>query len=812
MKISLNWLNKYLKIDLPPEEISEILTMIGLEVEGMEEVESVKGGLKGIVVGEVTECGKHPNADKLSLTRVDLGNEEPVQIVCGAPNVAQGQKVLVATVGTTLYSPEGEEWQIKKGKIRGAVSEGMICAEDELGLGTDHEGIMVLPEDAPVGIPAREYMNIETDIVYEIGLTPNRSDATSHIGVAKDLAAYLKINHDYDGDVKWPDVSDFEVDSPTHNVKVSVENHEACPRYSGVVITDIEIKESPDWLKNYLKAVDVRPISNIVDITNFILHELSQPLHAFDLEEIEGNEIIVKTLPEGSIFKSLDEVDRKLSEQDLMICDGNSNAMCIGGVFGGINSGVKDNTTSIFLEAAHFDAGWIRRSSTRHNLRTDAAKVFEKGSDPSRTVYALKRAALLIKELAGGTITSDIVDIYPKEIERKEVLVRYDRVIGLIGTDISKDEIHQILRAMDMEIEPVTDDSIKVAVPTDKSDVTREVDVIEEILRIYGFNKVPLDEQLTTKISYEVAKPDHVVRDKLSELLTHQGFNEIMGMSLIESRIYDQLEIIDPEKYVYVNNTSNIHLDIMRPEMMVSGLLSVVHNHYRQNIKLKLYEFGKGFTKGEEGYVEDEFLTIFLSGARNEESWMHDSKTQVGLYDIKRVIAHVFAKLNVVSHQTSELEDGRFEYGVKYHRGTRTLCSFGKVHHKIAKAMDLKTDVFYAEINMAEIFNLKSKTIEVDEISKYPSMRRDLAMVLDKKVKFEEIRKLAYGVDKKHVKEINLFDVYENEEHLGEGKKSYAVSFTFSDDTKTLKDKEVEKIIKKIIHVLEQNVKAEIRS
>ena len=812
MKISLNWLNNYLKLDLPVDEISEILTMIGLEIEGVEEVESVKGGLKGVVVGEVVECGRHPNADKLSLTKVNLGTETLAQIVCGAPNVAKGQKVLVATIGTTLYSPEGEAWTIKKGKIRGEVSEGMICAEDELGLGSSHEGIMVLNDDAPVGIPAADYLNVEIDVVFEIGLTPNRSDATSHIGVANDLAAYLKVNHQYDGDVKWPDVSDFKVDAPTHTVKVSVENTEACPRYSGVVITDLKIKESPDWLKNYLKAVDVRPISNIVDVTNFILHELSQPLHAFDLTEIEGNEIIVKTLPEGSIFKSLDEIDRKLSSEDLMICDGNSNGMCIGGVFGGIKSGVKDSTTSIFLEAAHFDSGYIRRSSTRHNLRTDAAKVFEKGSDPSRTVYALKRAALLLKELAEGNIASEIVDIYPKEIARKEVIVRYDRVTGLIGTEISKEEIHQILMALDMETTPITNDSIKVLVPTDKSDVTREVDVIEEILRIYGFNKVPISDQLSTKVTYEGNRPPHVLRNKISELLTHQGYHEIMGMSLIESRIYDSLDIVPREKYVFVNNTSNIHLDIMRPEMMVSGLLSVVHNHYRQNIKLKLYEFGKGFTTNGDGYNEQEFLTLFVSGNRYKESWMQDSKTMVDFYDVKRITQHLFAKLNINKYQTSESDDNRFLYGMKLHRGTKVLATIGKVAPKIADELDLKSDVFCAEINMDEILDIKPQAIQVEEISKYPSMRRDLAMVLDKGIKFEEIKKLARGVDKKHVKDINLFDVYENEDHLGAGKKSYAVSFIFSDDTKTLKDKEVEKIIKKIIHTLEMNVNAEIRS
>jgi phenylalanyl-tRNA synthetase beta chain len=812
MKISLNWLKKYLDINVSPEELSEILTMIGLEVEGMDVVEAVKGGLEGVVVGHVIECGKHPNADKLSLTKVDVGGEEPLQIVCGAPNVAAGQKVLVATIGTTLYSPEGEPWKIKKGNIRGEVSEGMICAEDELGLGDNHEGIMVLDSSAKIGISGKQHLHLPTDIVYEIGLTPNRSDATSHIGVASDLAAYLKINHDYGKDVKWPEVSDFKVDMHTVNMKVSVENHEACPRYSGVIIKDLTIKESPDWLKNYLRSVDVRPISNVVDITNFILHEMAQPLHAFDLEEIGGQEIIVKTLPEGSKFLSLDGVERTLSSEDLMICDGHSNPMCIGGVFGGIKSGVKDTTTTIFLEAAHFDSGYIRRSSTRHNLRTDAAKVFEKGSDPSRTVYALKRAALLLQELADGTIVSDIYDIYPHEIERKEIHVKYDNVIRLIGTEISKEEIQQILRAMDMEIEAVDSDNIMVLVPTDKSDVTREVDIIEEILRIYGFNKVPVSDNVTSMVSYETHETTYAFRNNISDILSHQGFNEMMGMSLVESRLYEKLGIIDSSVFVKVNNTSNIHLDIMRPDMMVSGLISVVHNHYRQNTRLRLFEFGKTFQKDKENFREREYFTIFMSGLRNEESWMNDNKAEVDFYDLKKVVLGLLAKLNIVKYQVSEVDDERLEYGVKIHRGPQTLVTFGKISDEISKNMDLKAGVFYAECDVLHVQKATNSNIEVSEISKYPSIRRDLAMVLESHVQFEEIKKVAYGVDKKHIKEVNLFDVYENKEHLGENKKSYAVSFVFRDDNRTLKDKEVEKIISQIIKNLETNIGAEIRN
>ena len=504
MKISLNWLKRYIDIELPPDEVSEILTSIGLEVEGMEEVESIQGGLKGVVVGWVKECEPHPNADKLSVTKVDIGIGADLNIVCGAPNVAKGQKVLVATIGSTLYPFEEEPFKIKKSKIRGVASEGMICAEDELGLGKDHSGIVVLPENTPIGATAADFYNLETDIVYEIGLTPNRSDATNHLGVAKDLAAYLKVNHNPDIQVKVPSVEAFEVDNQTLPVEVVVENTVACPRYSGVSIKNITIKESPDWLKNRLRAVGVRPISNIVDITNFILHELGQPLHAFDLEKITGQKIIVKTLPEGTTFTSLDERERQLSEEDLMICDGASKGMCIGGVFGGIKSGVTDKTKSIFLEAAHFHPKWIRRSSFRHDLRTDAAKVFEKGSDPNISVYALKRAAMMMKDLAGAEIASEVVDIYPEPIEPKSIEVRYARINTLIGAAISQQDVKRILMALEMNILATTDQSISVAVPTNKADVVREVDVIEEILRIYGFNKVAIPTYIKTALTYGV--------------------------------------------------------------------------------------------------------------------------------------------------------------------------------------------------------------------------------------------------------------------------------------------------------------------
>lgn len=811
MKISLNWLKKYVSLDLDPEEISSILTMIGLEVEGMEEIESVKGGLTGIVIGEVLECQKHPNADKLSVTKVSIGDDQVLNIVCGAPNVAAGQKVFVAPVGTTLYSADGEEWNIKKGKIRGEVSEGMICAEDELGLGSDHSGIMVLDDDAPVGGLARDYLGISSDIVFEIGLTPNRSDATSHMGVASDLAAYLKINKGYDRGVKHPDVSDFKVDMHTDKIEVTVENTEACPRFSGVTINNIKIGESPEWLKSFLSAINVRPINNIVDITNFILHEMGQPLHAYDINKIKNSKIIVKTLPEGSVFISLDEKERILSDKDLMICDGEENGLCIGGVFGGLGSGVTESTTSIFLEAAHFDAGWIRKTSTRHLLRTDAAKVFEKGSDPNKTVYALKRAALLIKDLAEGIITSDIIDVYPRAIKRPEIHVRYANINRLIGMDIGKDEVHQILRAMDMEIEPLDSEGILVHVPTDKSDVVREVDVIEEILRIYGFNKVEIEGGLTSKVYYSDKVEKHKIRNKLSQLLAAQGLSEMMGMSLMESKIIKSAGIADQGQFVYINNTSNIHLNIMRPEMMVSGLLSVLHNHNRQNLDLKLFEFGKSYRIIDGEYEEKEFLTVFLSGRRNEESWRNPENKEVDFYSIKMAVDGILLKLGISGYQIAELEDSRFDFGLRFHRGPADIVRYGKVSARVSKEIGLKTDVFYAEFSMEAIFGHRKKDIRIQEVSKFPAVRRDLALIVDKSVKFDDLARIAIKSEKKYLKDVNLFDVYENEDHIGKGKKSYAMRYIFSDDTKTLKDKEVDKIMNQLIQQYETQINAEIR-
>lgn len=830
MTISLNWLKNYLDINLSPEEISNLLTSLGLEVEGMEEVETIKGGLEGIVVGQVEECWRHPNADKLSLTRVNIGTGELLQIVCGAPNVAAGQKVLVATVGTTLYPLNGEPFTLKKGKIRGEESQGMICAEDELGIGEDHSGIMVLPADTPVGLSGRQYFNIEKDVVYEIGLTPNRSDATCHLGVARDLAAALKVQYGQSGQVKVPSVENFKTHNHSLPVEVVVENREACPRYAGVSLQGITVRESPDWLKKRLLAIGSRPINNIVDVTNFILHELGQPLHAFDLDKITERKVIVKTLPEGTKFQSLDEKERTLYGEDLMICDGDSNGMCIGGVFGGINSGVKDSTKNIFLESAHFNARWIRRSSTRHDLRTDAARVFEKGSDPNLCVYALKRAAMMMVELGGGEIASEIVDIYPQPIEKQQIKVTYEYVNRLIGTDISPGKIREILLALGMDIVEEASSSFIVAVPTNKTDVTRPADIVEEILRIYGLDNVPVPLQIrSSMVRNEYPGPDQV-RNAIGSFLAANGFNEIMSLSLSQSAFYKEILPRDMEDVVFVNNTSNVQLDIMRPDMLFSGLEAVVHNQNRQQTDLKLFEFGKTYHRkgneagaGVKNYEEPQHLSLFLTGQRWPGSWKVSQKPapEADFFTLKSFVNTVLARLSISGYQetagSSQVETGSryrdvFSYFVTCHRGAQEMVSYGKVQPKVCKKMGIRSDVYYADFNWDLLLQAaKKQSITFAELNKFPSVQRDLALVIGKSVKFSDIAALARKVGKKLLKEITLFDVFEDEAKLGEGKKSYAVSFNFEDPARTLQDKDVDAVMNELIAAFESKLGAVIR-
>ncbi len=816
MKVSLNWLKQYLYLQVSPEQLGEILTDIGLELESMEQVESIRGGLAGVVIGQVVACQQHPNADKLSLTKVDIGNGDLLSIVCGAPNVAAGQKVLVATVGTTLYPLGSDEpLTLKETKIRGELSQGMICAEDELGLGDSHAGIMVLPADVPIGTLAKDYFQVETDTIYEIGLTPNRSDATNHIGIAKDVAAALKINYQHDGHVKLPSVADFKVANQDLTLEVVIENYEACPRYSGVSIKGVSVGESPDWLKNRLKLIGVRPINNIVDITNFVLHELGQPLHAFDWDIITNQQVIVKTLPEGTKFITLDEVERSLSTKDLMICDGASNPMCIGGVFGGAQSGVKDSTKNIFLESAHFHAKWIRQSKTRHGLfNSEAAKIFEKGSDPNITIYALKRAALLIQEIAGGEIASEIVDIYPQPIEKKQVEVAYSHVNRLIGTNIPKATVQEILLALEMDIVAEDAEKFTVAVPTNKADVTRPADVIEEILRIYGFNNIPVPEHM--RISTNAApNPDrNAIRNLIGDLLAAHGFSEMMAMSLSQSRYYKELlPIIEEAALVYINNTSSPTLDIMRPTMLFSGLEAIVHNQNRQQNDLKLYEFGRTYQqKTSGGYIEREHLAIWLCGSRWGESWLHKDAPQSDFYTLKAFVQQVLGRLGLSNWQETLVQNERFAYGVRYHRGEQTLVELGQIASRLSKQMNIRGQVYCADFQWDNVIRATQKhTITYQEVNKFPTVRRDLALIIENSVKFADIASIARKTGKNMIKDVNLFDVYENEQQLGAGKRSYAVSFVLEDHTKTLQDKEVDKLMEQLIKAYEIQLGASIR-
>lgn len=813
MKLSLRWLSQYLNLEYSPEEIADMLTTIGLEVEGWERKEMIKGGLQGVVVGHVLSCEKHPDADKLSLTKVDVGSDESIQIVCGAPNVATGQKVLVATIGTTLYDKDAQPWKIKKGKIRGQESEGMICSASELGLSEDHSGIMILNDEAVVGTPAATFLNLPDDVVFEIGLTPNRSDATSHLGVARDLFAYCAVNKNYNQEIKWPDTSDFVTEKIMDNIDVVVENKNACPRYAGVTINHVQVGESPDWLKQLLLSVDIKPINNIVDITNYILHEYGQPLHAFDADKIEGQKIIVDTLPEGTDFVTLDGNKRTLKKNDLMINDGQKKPLCLAGVYGGLGSGVTTETKRVFLESAYFNPGFVRGTSMGHNLRTDAAKVFEKGADPNMVLPALKRAAGLIRKLAGGAISNLLIDVYPKPLDRADILLRYEKVNEVIGISINKDKIHHILVSMGMKIKPMDEYSILVNPGSNKHDVTREIDLIEEILRIYGLNNVPLQSGIKSTISYTEKPNKKEILENIAQFLSSNLYLEMMGLSLVESKNFSEKTGFDPKNFVYINNTSNVHLNIMRPDMLTSGLLSVAYNLNRQQNQIKLFEHGKTYIKSEDQYQEKEYVSIFLSGNIREESWFGDTRRDAGFFDIKHTVQSIFQRLGIQEFTVEETKAGTgLAYGLAYVKGEKTLARFGLVAPSFLKQQGIKQPVFYGELDIAHLVKAcsKSKTL-VKEISKFPSSRRDLAVIVDDTTTFASIRDTAAKCDKKWLRDIRLFDIFKDENKVGAGKKSYAISFHFENEEKTLSDKEVEQVMQKIILALENQSGALIR-
>lgn len=820
MNISYNWLKEYVNFDLTPDEVAAALTSIGLETGDVEEVQSIKGGLEGLVIGEVLTCEPHPNSDHMHITTVNLGQGDPVQIVCGAANVAAGQKVVVATLGTKLY--DGDEcFTIKKSKLRGVESNGMICAEDEIGIGTSHEGIIVLPEDVVPGTLAKDYYNIKSDYVLEVDITPNRSDACSHYGVARDLYAWL-IQNGRQATLKRPSVDAFKVDNHDMNIDIVVENTEACPRYAGVAIKNVTVKESPEWLQNKLRLIGVRPINNIVDITNYILHAYGQPMHCFDADKIKGGKIVVKTCPEGTKFVTLDEVERKLSDRDLMICNAEE-PMCIAGVFGGLDSGTTETTKDVFLESAYFYPTWVRKTARRHGLSTDSSFRFERGIDPNGTIYALKEAALLVKELAGGEIASEIKDNYPAPIADFPVELSYEYTNALIGKVIPAETIKSIVTSLEMKITGETPEGLSLLVPAYRVDVQRPCDVVEDILRIYGYNNVEIPTSVKSSLSVKGDVDKSVkLQNLVSEQLVGCGFNEIMNNSLTAATYYEGLETYKPENLVQLMNPLSNDLNVMRATLLFGGLESIQHNANRKNADLKFFEFGNCYHFNAEkknpekvlaAYSEELHLGLWITGKRVSNSWAHpDENTSV--YELKAYVLNIFRRLgvNFGGLVFGNLTDDIYSVAISVHtRGGKLLATFGVLHKKIQKAFDIDNEVYYADLNWKELMKaIKNNTVAYKEISKFPAVKRDLALLIDKKVQFAEIEKIAYETDKKLLKSVELFDVYEGK-NLEAGKKSYAVSFMLQDENATLNDKQIDKVMQKLIANLQNKLDAKLR-
>lgn len=803
MKISYNWLKNYIKTDLHPDKVAQILTDTGLEVESVEKIQTVKGGLEGLVVGEVLTKVKHPDADRLNLTTVNVGAEVPLHIVCGATNVEVGQKVVVATIGTTLYNGD-DSFEIKKSKIRGQLSEGMICAEDEIGLGASHDGIMVLEPSTKVGMLAKTYFNIEDDFVFEIGLTPNRTDAVSHIGVARDLAAAINLTNDCK--IIRPSVDAFKIDNNNLSIQVDVQDVEKCPRYSGVTLSGIEVKESPDWLKNRLKAIGLNPINNIVDVTNFVLHETGQPLHAFDADKISGNKVIVKTVADKSKFITLDDKERTLSANDLMICN-EKDAMCIAGVFGGASSGVSTSTKNIFLESAYFNSVAVRKTAKYHGLNTDASFRYERGADPEITVYALKRAILLMQEVAGGKVSSEIVDVYPNKIEPFNVEFSFENCYRIIGQKLDKAVIKKIINSLEIQIVNETNDRLTLLVPAFKADVQREIDVIEEVLRVYGYNNIELPSLMSSALVYRQSIDKDKVINTISNLLVSQGFNEILSNSLTKSSYYSEKETL-----VKLLNPLSSELDVLRQNLLFNGLESVVYNQNRKLPNLKLFEIGKTYQKKNEKFEESSCLSIIISGNLNQENW-NTTKTPTNFFHLKGVVNIILEKygLDMANFVFNQQGNDVYDYSLSYMLNEKELLQIGKVAKKTQKQFDINNEVYYAQINLDLFIKQASKVkVQYKEISKFPSVRRDLALLIDNKIDYKQIEELAFKNEKRLLKEVNLFDVYEGK-NLDEGKKSYAISFVFQDNEKTLTDVQVDKIIEKLITTLSHDLGAKLR-
>ncbi|WP_266367884.1 phenylalanine--tRNA ligase subunit beta [Tellurirhabdus rosea] len=808
MKISYKWLQQLIDLPESPEEIGRVLTGTGLEVEGIEPVEAVPGGLKGVVIGEVLTCEKHPDADKLSITTVDAGQSQPLNIVCGAPNVAAGQKVVVALVGATLYPTGGEPFVIKKAKIRGAASEGMICAEDEIGLGTSHAGIIVLDPNGPVaqlpnGTPAAAYFGLEDDFTIEIGLTPNRADAASHLGVARDLRAVLN------REVRRPSVEAFLVANTDLTLEVRVENPEACPRYAGLTISGLKVAESPDWLKKRLQAIGLAPINNVVDITNYVQHELGQPLHAFDAAAIAGGQVIVKTVAEGTPFVTLDGVERKLLASDLMICNADE-PMCIAGVFGGKTSGVSESTTAIFLESAYFHPAWIRKTSQKHGLKTDASFRFERGTDPNLPVYALQRAALLIQEVAGGAVSSEVVDLYPSPVADRPVPVRYRNIDRLIGLTLDRAEIRRILESLDIRLADATDEGFTALVPPYRVDVEREADVVEEILRIYGVDNVPLSDSLRADFLSDFPETDpDALQFRISQVLAANGFFETMTNSMTRPALNEAIRATLPNADVTLLNPLSEDLSVLRQTLLFSGLETLVYNLNRRQKDLKIFEFGKIYSQAGEKYVEKRRLGMWMVGNDQSESWATKGRP-VQYHDLAAAVQKVLTSLRLTVTDSEPADPALFQYGLTYRLNKKPVVTLGLVKPSLAKLVDLKQPVFYADFDWEYLVKQYSSKVVFAEVPRFPEVRRDLSLVLDKTVTYDQISRLARQAERKLLRDINVFDVYEGE-NLGQDKKSYSVSFILQDPNQTLNDAVIDKTMQRLMATFERELGAVIR-
>lgn len=808
MKISYNWLKEFIATDWNVEKTSQLLTDLGLEVEGVLPFESIKGGLQGVVVGHVLSCEKHPNADKLQLTKVAIGNDTTLQIVCGAPNVTKGIKVAVATIGTTLYTPEGEAWVIKKGKIRGEESHGMLCSENELGLGQSHDGILILENDLKEGTPCSNVFNVVRDEVIEIGLTPNRADAMSHFGVARDLKAGLK-QQGVSKELITPSVMQFSVDNRLSTIQVKVDTPELAPRYSGITISNLTVKESPDWIKNRLKAIGLNPINNVVDATNYVLHELGQPLHAFDLDKIEGKTIVVKTLKEGTKFTTLDGVERQLSSEDLMICDAKK-PLCLAGVFGGQDSGVTEKTSAIFLESAYFNPVSIRKSAKRHGLSTDASFRFERGIDINLVEESLKRAALLIKELAGGQISSDIVDLYPKKEENYQVFLTFKRIYSLIGEEIPTDTIKSILSSLEIRVNNVTESGLGLTIPFYRVDVQREVDVIEEILRVYGYNNIHFSKKINASIAYTDPKADHIIQNKIGDSLAAQGFYEILTNSLTSPKPLEYTQDTDLQQSVSILNPLSNDLSILKTSMLFTGLETVSYNINRKINRLKLFEFGKTYHQIKENRIEHKHLSILMTGKKDPENWL-GSDEKLSFFDLKSVVENILERLGIQKWKISETSSDLFSEGINYNGRKETLVTFGVLSNKLLKKLDIKQEVLYADFNWdAMLESLKKEVVKFKEIPKFPEVSRDFALLVKNNVTFEQVAQTAKNAEKKYLKEVGLFDVYTGK-NLPEGTKSYGVNFVLQDQNATLEEKQIDKIMHKLQSAFERDLEATLR-